>query len=95
MIKYTERINCKVNIFEILSGYQYSSSFTCSVAYFIFYIECTDGKWGINCQYDCGKCLFSPCNRVNGDCTGGCVAGYIRTTKCLTGNYLKLFSGFL
>ncbi|XP_060551558.1 uncharacterized protein LOC132713104 isoform X3 [Ruditapes philippinarum] len=44
--------------------------------------ECDDGKWGINCTNDCGSCLSSPCNHVNGRCEGGCSSGYKSTLQC-------------
>jgi hypothetical protein len=47
---------------------------------------CNDGKWGINCTNDCGSCLSSPCNHVNGSCEGGCSSGYKSTFKCDIGN---------
>jgi hypothetical protein len=49
------------------------------------FTECDDGKWGINCTNECGKCLTSPCNHVNGHCQDGCAVGYKKMRDCHTG----------
>ena len=56
---------------------------------FWYFSECEDGKWGPRCQLNCGKCLSSPCNHVNGSCEDGCVPGYKPTKECNTGTFEK------
>ncbi|XP_060578563.1 multiple epidermal growth factor-like domains protein 10 isoform X2 [Ruditapes philippinarum] len=44
--------------------------------------ECDAGFWGKNCVKVCGHCLSGTCNTRNGECSGGCEAGYKDTSKC-------------
>jgi hypothetical protein len=36
----------------------------------------------MNCANMCGHCLSGTCNARNGECSGGCEAGYKDTPKC-------------
>ncbi|XP_060606228.1 multiple epidermal growth factor-like domains protein 10, partial [Ruditapes philippinarum] len=44
--------------------------------------ECDAGFWGMNCAKMCGHCLSGTCNARNGECSGGCEAGFKDTFKC-------------
>ncbi|XP_041379216.1 uncharacterized protein LOC121391773 [Gigantopelta aegis] len=39
--------------------------------------ECSSGRYGMNCQFTCGKCKTSEsCDTVTGRCIGGCLDGF-------------------
>lgn len=42
----------------------------------IGFIECEDGRYGINCSGVCGHCVVGYCHKETGDCDAGCLAGY-------------------
>ncbi|XP_060578566.1 protein draper-like [Ruditapes philippinarum] len=44
--------------------------------------KCDAGFWGMNCANMCGHCLSGTCNTRNGECSGGCDAGFKDTPKC-------------
>ncbi|XP_041350901.1 multiple epidermal growth factor-like domains protein 10 isoform X1 [Gigantopelta aegis] len=39
-------------------------------------IECSNGTHGKNCEQTCSNCKESNCDRFNGTCVNGCIAGY-------------------
>ncbi|XP_041377802.1 multiple epidermal growth factor-like domains protein 10 [Gigantopelta aegis] len=39
-------------------------------------IECSNGTHGTNCEQICSNCKESNCDRFNGTCFDGCIAGY-------------------
>lgn len=50
-----------------------------------FLTECTSGKYGKDCQLDCGHCKnMMQCHHVDGTCVTGCEPGFIGDT-CKTG----------
>ena len=54
----------------------------------IFPTECEDGKYGLECSVDCGKCVNSTnCNHVGGECSLGCAPGWQNSDKCDTRKY--------
>lgn len=58
--------------------------------------ECTEGFHGPNCQKSCSmNCgVRGKCDRVTGQCEGGCQAGWIQI-QCDTSKYLILYIGHL
>ena len=51
-------------------------------------IVCSDGTYGLECQYNCGYCINQEvCNKTNGTCHNGCQEGFSGAT-CHTGNKL-------
>lgn len=41
------------------------------------YKECNGGKFGENCENDCGHCLHKEqCHYIDGTCSNGCNDGY-------------------
>ena len=52
--------------------------------------ECTDGMYGPNCQMPCGNCANSAvCDKINGSCPDGCMAGY-QEPLCVEGKYFVI-----
>lgn len=49
-------------------------------------VECSPGHYGIDCRKKCsGHCRKDkPCDRIHGECTGGCQDGFVGThcTNC-------------
>ena len=41
-----------------------------------FLTECNFGTSGFNCEHKCDTCNKSICERIDGYCTNGCIAGY-------------------
>ena len=41
----------------------------------IYFLECTSGKYGVNCEYSRDTCVNNICDRHNGQCTYGCIDG--------------------
>jgi len=42
----------------------------------IFPTECNFGTSGFNCEDKCDTCNNSTCERIDGNCTNGCIGGY-------------------
>ena len=42
----------------------------------IFPTECYFGTSGFNCEDKCDTCSNSTCERIDGNCTNGCIGGY-------------------
>ena len=42
----------------------------------IFLTECNFGTSGFNCEDKCDTCSNSTCERIDGNCTHGCIGGY-------------------
>ena len=69
-------------------------SFSTSELYFIHvHTECPNGRYGHNCKDHCSEhcLLMGVCDRMTGNCVGGCQAGW-KNKKCDLG---RLFLTFL
>lgn len=62
-----------------------------------FFIECQDGRYGLNCESDCNcKIDQEVCNKSSGFCKSGCKLGYAGEScmirKCISALCLFLLS---
>ena len=53
-------------------------------------LECESGKFGMNCNENCGHCSNASCNHVNGTCVSGCTPGY-HGSFCQKGKLWKTY----
>ena len=52
------------------------------------FAACAAGKYGQNCQSDCGNCKGGTCESSTGVCAQGCTAGW-EGAKCDSGTYVN------
>ena len=50
----------------------------------MIFIECSQGKYGLNCNDTCSNCKREPCSPVTGVCQYGCIPGW-KGAKCNQG----------
>ena len=81
--------NIVLHCFPIIRWYgmvgckQYA--YYCQYANSNFYSECSTSSYGVNCESRCDTCVNRICDRFDGNCTYGCIAGFKGDRCRLTG----------